>query len=111
MATRKKARVSARVIPFPAQRSGALDRPRSDKVRQWLINQAMADEDPLSAMTIVMNKDGDITSTGMGLEPELCSMFIEALHGAIEMVEEHVRQAAALPSNVVRFQHGRRHHG
>ncbi|TDP63151.1 hypothetical protein [Roseateles toxinivorans] len=110
MATRQKARRSTRVIPFPARRSGALDRHRSDQVRQWLIDKAMADEPPISALTIVLQAE-NVDIAGIGLEPELCSIFIDELTSAIKMLEDRVRQAAALPSNVVRFQHGRRHHG
>nr|WP_316644183.1 hypothetical protein [uncultured Roseateles sp.] len=110
MATRRKARASARVIPFPAQ-PPAPNPARSKALRQWFIDHAIAEKSPISALTIVVSDGGDIDTNGMGIEPEVCPFFIEALASAIKMLEDTVRQAAKRPSQVVRLQHGRRHHG
>jgi len=110
MARTPKRSAGARVIPFPAQQAAA-NPARSKALRQWFIDHALAEKVPISALTIVVSAGGDIDTTGMGIEPEMCPFLIDALASAITMLEDQVRQAAVRPYSVVRLQHGGRHHG
>jgi hypothetical protein len=80
---------SARVALLSKEPSPSLE--RINKIKQWHIDQAIADTKPVATLNLSITACGRIITQGVCIEEEHAQVFLGELHAVITRIQSQLR--------------------
>ena len=73
----------------------APNRERIQKIKQWHIDQAIAETQPVAALHVCITADNRVVTHGVCIEEEHAQVFIAELHAIIARIESQLPKPQA----------------